>query len=42
MMTYGDGLANVPIKRLLKFHYKNKSKITMTAVRPNKDMGCLN
>lgn len=34
MMTYGDGLANVDIHRLLKFH-KEKGKIaTVTAVRP--------
>ena len=41
MMTYGDGLANVPINRLIKFHYKNKSKITMTAVRPKQKYGVL-
>ena len=41
MMTYGDGLANVPINRLIKFHYKNKSKITMTAVRPKQRYGVL-
>ena len=38
-MTYGDGLANVPIKRLIKFHYNNKSIITMTAVRPKQRYG---
>ena len=41
MMTYGDGLANVPIKKLIKFHYKNKSEITMTAVRPKQRYGVL-
>ena len=41
MMTYGDGLANVPIKRLIKFHYNNKSIITMTAVRPKQRYGVL-
>ena len=24
MMTYGDGLSNVSIKKLIKFHYENK------------------
>tara|TARA_B100001121_G_scaffold106586_1_gene94174 strand:+ start:133 stop:906 length:774 start_codon:yes stop_codon:yes gene_type:complete len=41
MMTYGDGLANVPIKKLLKFHYNNNSKVTMTAVRPKQRYGVL-
>ena len=34
MLTYGDGLANINIKQLLDFHYKNKKLVTMTAVRP--------
>jgi glucose-1-phosphate cytidylyltransferase len=34
MMTYGDGLSNVNLKKLLKFHKKNKSIATLTAVRP--------
>ena len=41
MMTYGDGLANVPIKKLIRFHYKNKSKVTMTAVKPKQRYGVL-
>ena len=41
MMTYGDGLSNVPIKKLLKFHYKNNSKITLTAVKPKERYGIL-
>lgn len=32
--TYGDGLANVPIKKLLNFHYSHGSLATVTAVRP--------
>ena len=39
MMTYGDGLSNVPIKKLLKFHYKNNSKVTLTAVKPKERYG---
>ena len=34
MLTYGDGLSNVNLSKLLKFHKKNKKKITMTAVHP--------
>jgi glucose-1-phosphate cytidylyltransferase len=41
MMTYGDGLSNVSIKNLLKFHYKNNAKITLTAVRPKQRYGIL-
>lgn len=33
-LTYGDGLANIDIKRLLKFHLKHKKDATMTIVRP--------
>ena len=41
MMTYGDGLSNVSIKKLIKFHYKNSSKVTLTAVKPNQSYGVL-
>ena len=34
MLTYGDGLSNVNLKKLLKFHQKSKKKITLTAVHP--------
>ena len=34
MATYGDGLSDVNLKRVLKFHIKNKSVATLTAVRP--------
>ena len=34
MLTYGDGLANVNIKKLLDFHYRNKKIVTVTAVNP--------
>ena len=34
MMTYGDGLSSVNLKKLLKFHKKNKKLVTLTAVRP--------
>jgi glucose-1-phosphate cytidylyltransferase len=32
--TYGDGLANIPIKELLDFHEKHGKLATVTAVRP--------
>lgn len=34
MFTYGDGLCDVNLNKLLKFHKKNKKLITVTAVRP--------
>ncbi len=34
LLTYGDGLSNVNIKGLLKFHLRNKNYVTLTAVRP--------
>ena len=34
MLTYGDGLSDVNIKKLLSFHKKNKNYVTLTAVRP--------
>ncbi len=33
-LTYGDGLANINIDKLLNFHKKNKKIATITAVRP--------
>ena len=34
MMTYGDGLANINLKKLVKFHQANKKLVTLTTVRP--------
>jgi glucose-1-phosphate cytidylyltransferase len=34
LATYGDGLANVDIKKLLEFHISHGKKATVTAVRP--------
>ena len=34
MMTYGDGLTNQNLKKLVKFHLKNKKIATMTVVKP--------
>ena len=41
MMTYGDGLSNINLKKLLKFHKKNKRLVTLTAVRPPARFGAL-
>ena len=41
MLTYGDGLSNVNLQKLLKFHKKNKKLVTLTAVRPPARFGAL-
>ena len=41
MMTYGDGLSNLNLKKLLKFHKKNKKFVTLTAVRPPARFGVI-
>ena len=41
MLTYGDGLSNVNLKQLLKFHNENKKMVTLTAVRPPARFGVL-
>ena len=41
MITYGDGVSNVNIKKLIVFHKKNKKLVTMTAVRPPARFGAL-
>jgi len=41
MMTYGDGISNVNLGKLLKFHKKNKKLVTLTAVRPPARFGAL-
>ena len=34
MFTYGDGVSNVNLKKLIKFHKKHNRLVTVTAVRP--------
>lgn len=34
MLTYGDGLCNINLKKLINFHKKHKKKVTVTAVHP--------
>ena len=40
-MTYGDGLGNVAIGELVKFHKKSRSLATLTAVQPPGRFGSL-
>jgi len=39
MVTYGDGICDVNIKKLIKFHTKYKKIATVTAVRPQARFG---
>ena len=41
MMTYGDGLSNIDLKKLLQFHKKNNKLVTLTAVRPPARFGAI-
>ena len=40
-LTYGDGISNVNLKSLLKFHIANKKLVTLTAVRPPARFGAI-
>ena len=39
MLTYGDGLSNININKLLEFHLEHKKLATLTAVRPTARFG---
>lgn len=41
LLTYGDGLSNVDIKKLYRFHVKEKKMVTLTAVRPPARFGAI-
>ena len=41
LMTYGDGLSNVNLKNLIKFHKKKNKLMTLTAVRPPARFGAI-
>ena len=41
MMTYGDGVSDVNLNELLKFHRNRKCLVTLTAVRPPARFGAL-
>ena len=40
-LTYGDGVSDVNIAKLLKFHKKHKKLVTLTAVRPPARFGAI-
>ena len=42
MMTYGDGVSDVNLTKLLDFHKKQQSLVTMTAIHPTSKYGKLN
>lgn len=41
LLTYGDGISDVNLKKLLNFHKKHKKMVTVTAVRPPARFGSL-
>jgi len=41
LLTYGDGVSDININKLIKFHKKNKKMVTVTAVRPPARFGAL-
>ena len=41
LMTYGDGIANINLKKLLRFHIKNNKLVTLAAVRPPARFGAI-
>ena len=41
LMTYGDGLSNVNLKKLVTFHKQRKTIVTLTAVRPPARFGAI-
>jgi len=41
LLTYGDGISNVNIKKLINYHKKRKGIATLTAVRPPARFGAI-
>lgn len=41
LLTYGDGLSNVNLDKLIKFHKKKNKLVTVTAVRPPARFGAI-
>lgn len=41
LLTYGDGIADVNISKLIDFHYANSSLVTLTAVQPPAKFGAV-
>lgn len=42
LLTYGDGVANVNIEKLIKHHENSGKTVTLTAVQPSGKFGALN
>ena len=42
MMTYGDGVSNININELIKFHKTHGQAVTMSSVQPDGRFGALN
>lgn len=42
LLTYGDGVGEIDIQALIKFHKTNNKSITVTAVQPSGRFGALN
>jgi len=42
MLTYGDGVANIDIKKLVEFHKAHGKSMTMTSAQPDGRFGALN
>lgn len=42
MLTYGDGVGDLNIPELIKFHQQNKATLTLTSVQPEGRFGALN
>ena len=41
LLTYGDGVGNINIKKLIEFHKKHKRILTITSVQPDGRFGAL-
>lgn len=41
LMTYGDGLSNINLNKLVRFHKKSRKVLTLTAVRPPARFGTI-
>jgi|TARA_Y100000389_G_C17363142_1_gene464823 glucose-1-phosphate cytidylyltransferase len=41
LMTYGDGVSNIDLDKLIKFHKRNKNLVTLSAVRPPARFGSI-
>lgn len=42
LLTYGDGVSNININELIKYHQQNNKLVTVTAIQPSGKFGALN